>query len=336
MVTRRRTSSIGRHLVLILVLGVGCVSLTSGAWAAIEIANITDSSLPWELTRRYNAGLELAFDEINATRGVLGERLELITVDVKGNPDEAVWRANEMIHQHNVALISGAVSSEVTHRLSDFAESVGVLFLSVIPTAAGPIGEQGKRYTFGLRPSFDMLATAVILDDRLYFESYARKEWAIIALDSFDVREIVAKFKEVLTQHQHHVEFVEIWLDPDRTDADTHIENFFQVYRPDAIFAAIHGEQLEAFARIFERYGLSRDYSPLVVSPLCPPTYCDPMPPWLVAGSPWSDTRFLDGYNVGLAIEAAIVRAGSTDTEALVEAIERVDFESLFESPSWP
>ena len=111
MVTKRKTLSIGRHLVFIWVLGVGCVSPTGGAWAEINVGNIISSSLPWKLRGLYQMGLELAFDEINASGGVLGERLELVTVDVKGDPRKAMRIANDMSHQREFALISGGVSS---------------------------------------------------------------------------------------------------------------------------------------------------------------------------------------------------------------------------------
>ena len=85
------------------------------------------------------------------------------------------------------------------------------------------------------------------------------------------------------------------------------------------------------------------------------PEYLDPLGPeapegWIVTGYPWYDidtpehNAFLEayqakfddyprigslvGYNAMLAIAAAIEKAGSTDTEAIVEAFKGLEFDS--------
>ena len=45
----------------------------------------------------YKKGMELALEEINASGGVLGNKLELVTRDDGGNPGDAVRVAEELI-----------------------------------------------------------------------------------------------------------------------------------------------------------------------------------------------------------------------------------------------
>ncbi|MFA5916372.1 MAG: ABC transporter substrate-binding protein, partial [Burkholderiales bacterium] len=55
----------------------------------------------------YKKGWELALDEINASGGVLGRKLEVVSRDDQGSPGEAVRVAEELLTRENVAFLVG-------------------------------------------------------------------------------------------------------------------------------------------------------------------------------------------------------------------------------------
>lgn len=61
----------------------------------------------------YKYGVQLALETINATGGVNGKTLELISRDDQGKPGEAVKIADELFKKEKVALISGSLFSHV-------------------------------------------------------------------------------------------------------------------------------------------------------------------------------------------------------------------------------
>ena len=56
-------------------------------------------------------GAQMYVEEINAAGGVLGRPIELIVRDTKGNADEAVRVARELILKDNVDFLVGTVTS---------------------------------------------------------------------------------------------------------------------------------------------------------------------------------------------------------------------------------
>ena len=64
----------------------------------------------------YKKGMELALEEINASGGVLGRKLELVARDDGGNPGDAVRVAEELISREKVTVLMGtfAFSREIS------------------------------------------------------------------------------------------------------------------------------------------------------------------------------------------------------------------------------
>src|ERR1700687_84147 len=75
----------------------------------------------------YKRGLDLAVEEINASGGVLGRKLELITRDDGGNPGDAVRVAEELISREKVNVLMGTFASNVGLAVSNLAAQRKVL-----------------------------------------------------------------------------------------------------------------------------------------------------------------------------------------------------------------
>src|SRR5437899_10224592 len=78
-------------------------------------------------------GAEMFVDEINARGGVLGRKMELVIRDTKGQPDEAVRVAREMILKDNVDFLVGTLTSAEGPAVSVVAKENKTHFTAPIP-----------------------------------------------------------------------------------------------------------------------------------------------------------------------------------------------------------
>ena len=337
-----------------VLAGALSVSAAAQGQETIRIGDINSyKSLPAH-TIPYKQGAELAIEQINAKGGVLGKPLELISRDDQGKPGEAVRYAEELFAKEDVVLISGSLFSHVGLALSAYAGQKKRVYLAAEPLADSLVWAEGNRYTFRLRPSTYMQA-AMLADAAA---KSGAKRWATIAPNYAYGKDAVAAFKEVLKAKVPDVEFVgEQWPALFKIDAAAEVQAL-EALKPDGIYNVTFGSDL---AKLVREGTLRELFKGRTVLGLLTgePEYLDPLGPeapegWIVTGYPWYDidtpehNAFLEayqakfddyprigslvGYNAMLAIAAALEKAGSTDTEAIVEAFEGLEFDS----PSGP
>ncbi len=332
------------------------LAISGAAWAqeTIRIGDINSyKSLPAH-TIPYKQGAELAIEQINAKGGVLGKPLELISRDDQGKPGEAVRYAEELFSKEEVVLVSGSLFSHVGLALGAYAGQKKRIYLAAEPLADSLVWAEGNRYTFRLRPSTYMQAAMLA-------EAAAKsgaKRWATIAPNYAYGKDAVAAFKEVLKAKVPDVEFVgEQWPALFKIDAAAEAQAL-EALKPDGIYNVTFGSDLAKFVREGTLRELFKDRTVLGLL-TGEPEYLDPLGAeapvgWIVTGYPWYDidtpahNAFLKayqdkyddyprigslvGYNAMLSIAAALEKAGSTDTEALVAAFKDLELDS----PSGP
>ncbi len=332
------------------------LAISGAAWAqeTIRIGDINSyKSLPAH-TIPYKQGAELAIEQINAKGGVLGKPLELISRDDQGKPGEAVRYAEELFSKEEVVLVSGSLFSHVGLALGAYAGQKKRIYLAAEPLADSLVWAEGNRYTFRLRPSTYMQAAMLA-------EAAAKsgaKRWATIAPNYAYGKDAVAAFKEVLKAKVPDVEFVgEQWPALFKIDAAAEAQAL-EALKPDGIYNVTFGSDLAKFVREGTLRELFKDRTVLGLL-TGEPEYLDPLGAeapvgWIVTGYPWYDidtpahNAFLRayqdkyddyprigslvGYNAMLSIAAALEKAGSTDTEALVAAFKDLELDS----PSGP
>ena len=335
---------------LVVAIGAGAVPPKASAADPIRIGDINSYKRLPAHTVPYKMGVELAIEEINAAGGVLGRPLELVSRDDAGKPGEAVKIAEELVSKERVALISGTLFSHIGLALTSFAGEKKVLYLAAEPLADALVWSEGNRYTFRLRPSTYMQASMLASEAA----KNPAKRWATIAPNYAYGKDAVAAFKKVLTAVRPDVEFVaEQWPGLFKIDAGAEVQALAAA-EPEAIYNVTFGGDLAKFVREGKLRGLFEDR--LVVGLLTgEPEYLDPLKGeapegWLVTGYPWYDIdtpehdAFLSayqakyddyprigsivGYNTMLTIQAFIEKAGSTDTEAMVDALEGLSFDA--------
>nr|WP_326528708.1 ABC transporter substrate-binding protein [Rhodoferax sp.] len=337
----------------LLVAWLGTVALGAMAQGTpIKIGEINSySSIP-QFTTPYRQGWQLAVEEVNASGGLLGRKVEVIARDDAGKPEEALRHAVELTSSEKVDVLAGGFLSNVGLALADHAQKNKRLFVASEPLTDALVWDKGNRYTFRLRPSTYMQA-AMLVEEAAKLPA---KRWATIAPNYEYGQSAVASFKELLKTKRPDVEFVaEQWPVLGKLDAGTTLQAVMQA-KPDAIFNVTFGADLAKLAR----EGNQRNVFPKtpVVSLLSgEPEYLDVLKDetprgWIVTGYPWDqiDSRehasfatnyykkfgenpkvgSVVGYATMQAIFAAITKAKSTDNEKLVAAMRGLKFSTPF------
>jgi branched-chain amino acid transport system substrate-binding protein len=325
-------------------LAFAFLSVPAAAQAPIRIGEMNSYKIFAAFLEPYKKGMDLAVDEINAAGGVLGRRIEIVSRDDNGQPGDAVRVAEELLTRERVAFLIGTFPSNVGLAVSSFAKERKVLFIAAEPLTDKIVWEQGNRYTFRLRASTYM-QTAMLVPDAARLN---RKRWAIVYPNYEYGQSATAAFKQLIKARQPDVEFVIEQATPlGRIEAGP-VADAIAAAKPDAIFSSLFGPDLARFVREGTTRGLFKGVE--VFNLLGgEPEYLDPLLDeapvgWYVTGYPWQDiktpehakflaayqAKFRDyprlgsvvGYSTVLSAAAAIRKAGTLDTEKLVDAMK--------------
>jgi branched-chain amino acid transport system substrate-binding protein len=333
-----------------LGLFLGFPSLV-GAQQPIRIGEINSyTGIAAGFTLPYRQAVEMAVDEVNAAGGLLGRRVEVLFLDDKGNPAEAVKHAQELVFGEKVALLAGTFLSNVGLAVSDFARQNKVLFVAAEPLTEAVTWSQGHRYTFRVRPNTHS-------QGRMLAEPAARlpyQRWAVIGPNYEYGRRAWETFWARLNELKPDVQLVgEHWPTLGKIEPSGYVTALLS-QQPQAVYVSLFGSDWIAFAREAGKRGLFQKAF-FVGILLGEPEYMDPLKleapeGMLVTGYPWYDiqapahkqfvARFekragrtpvagsLVGYLTFLSIFEAIRKAGTTDTERLVASLEGLKVET--------
>jgi len=163
----------------VAVIAAG-LALASGAAVAQTIRIGFSSALtgPAALASQWEKwGVEMAVDEINASGGLLGRRVEIVSVDNRCNPTEGANSARKLIQEKVVAIIGGHCSSATLAMMPIIQEAKIPLITGV--SSSPKIGEMsgagGNPYMFRINPDDLMMAQALTeyLGQKKIFKSIA-------------------------------------------------------------------------------------------------------------------------------------------------------------------
>ena len=341
-----------RNFVTSALTGAAVVVASSFANAAdtIKIGEINHFKRLAAFAVPYKKGMELAIEQVNAAGGLLGKPLEVIYRDDQGKPGEAVKIAEELMTRDGAVMLTGSIFSHVGLAISSYAAEKKVLYLASEPLADSLTWAKGNKYTYRLRSSTYMQA-AMLAEVAAKTDA---KTFATIAPNYAYGKDAVAAFKKALLKLKPDVKFVaEQWPALFKIDAGAEAQAIERA-KPDAIYNVTFGGDLAKFVREGSTRGLfdGREVFGLLTGE---PEYLEPLKDeapvgWNVTGYPWYDftdgpaKAFVDdyqakhgespklgslvGYMTIQSVAAAIKKAGSTETEALVSAFKGLELAS--------
>ncbi|HVN25665.1 MAG TPA: ABC transporter substrate-binding protein [Syntrophorhabdales bacterium] len=106
-------------------------------------------------------GFKMAINEVNAKGGVLGAKIEYVTRDDKFKPDVSLAMAKELVMKERVDILIGTISSAAALAVSDFAKKEKIPFLCTGAKSDKISGELGHRYVFQMDENTSMPGKAM-------------------------------------------------------------------------------------------------------------------------------------------------------------------------------
>lgn len=292
----------------------------------------------------YKKGMDLAVEQINASGGLLGKKVQLVIRDDNGNPGDAVRAAEELYTREKIDVLTGSFLSHVGMALTDYAGQKKRFFLASETLTDKVVWQNGNHYTYRLRGSTYM-QTAMLVKEAVKLN---KKRWAIVYPNYEYGQSAVATFKKLMKEAQPDIEFVAEQAPAlGKIDAGSVVQALADA-KPDAIFNVLFSVDLGKFVREGNTRGLFKGRE--VVGLLSgEPEYLDALRTeapegWIVTGYPWYaiqtpehdaflkayQAKFKDyprlgtivGYNAINSLAAGIKKAKSTDTEKLIAAFK--------------
>jgi len=300
----------------------------------------------------YRNGMQLAQEEINAKGGVLkGRKMEIVFRDDGATPSDAVRVAEELLTRESVSFLAGTFLSNVGLAVADFANQKKVLFLATEPLTDAITMGAGNKYTYRVRPSTYM-QTKMLVDA---VKAKGIKKWAIVAPNYEYGQSSAANFKKLIKIATPDAEIVgEQYPALGKIDAGATVAALENT-KPDGIFNALFGADLTVFVREGNTRGLfeKRTVASLLTGE---PEYIIPLGEetpegWITTGYPWEQiadakhkafvdayrAKFNDtprlgsllGYVVGYMMKDLLDKAGSTETDKLLAALDGLKSETI-------
>lgn len=336
----------------VTLLSLIAVLTPAKAQGVIKIGEVNSYKAQPAFLEPYKKGMDLAIEEINASGGINGKKVELIVRDDNANPGDAVRAAEELISREKVDVLTGSFLSHIGLALTDFAKQKKVFFLASEPLTDKIVWQNGNRYTFRLRTSTYMQVAMLVPDAA----AMKKKRWAVVYPNYEYGQSAAASFKALLKAAQPDVEFVAEQAPPlGKLDSGSVVQALADA-KPDAIFNVLFGADLAKFVREGNTRGLFKGRE--VVSLLTgEPEYLDPLKEetpngWIVTGYPWYgiqtpehkafytayNAKFKDyprlgsvvGYSSIMSLAAGMKKAKSTDTEKLITAFRGLSLMTPF------
>jgi len=336
------------------VLGLPGKSRTAVAGEPIKIGILDPLSSPYNTSSIHDIhGANVAVDLFNKKGGVLGRPVMILEADDASNPDTAVKVATKFIKEDRVDVLMGTFNGDCALAVSALAQKENTLFMVTGAYIPELTGVACNAHTFVFMPSARMMAQAVAPD---IAKAYGTR-WYMITAATVDG---MAAAQAMLDAGKPQgVDFVGETVAPFGATDFAPAFTEAKAKNPTAIILNLYGWDLVHALRAYAKLELAKDKIGVggmisgeqIGRPL---GYANNAGIWGLIWDPKINTdgsrRFIQGvidkYNhtptsrcyLGYAamtqILEAIQRAGTTDSAALIKALEGYEFDGLKEGKS--
>jgi branched-chain amino acid transport system substrate-binding protein len=136
-------------LVGLVVVAIALLAASGSVMGAsakeIIIGNLEDLSGPTSVWgNAVTRGAELAAEKINAQGGINGAKIKMITLDTKGDVQEAIKAFNRLVDQEKAVAVIGPPISNIGIGLAPIADAKKVAFVGSFADPRATVGEDGK------------------------------------------------------------------------------------------------------------------------------------------------------------------------------------------------
>jgi branched-chain amino acid transport system substrate-binding protein len=297
-------------------------------------------------------GIKIAMDEINAKGGILGRKLDLVVRDTEAKVDVAVREVKDLILREKVNFLIGPCSSGTGLAMQVVHSEYKILRIPPIANTEAQTVDKFTPYVVQVVPNTYMEAIAATR--YLNKKVPTAKKFCTIGPDYEFGRREEAAFTEEIKRLVPGAEIVyEAWPKLGEKDFTAFI-TAIMAKKPDAVHGSLFGGDLVSFTKQAAPYGFFEktpfialyDFPVLLaLGPDAPEGtfgfgrgcfFMDPNPKMMQFVEKFK--KFTGGYPDGWAVQnydaiyllkAAIEKAKTTETEAVIKAIEGMPFEGL-------
>jgi branched-chain amino acid transport system substrate-binding protein len=236
-----------------LLAGIGAPAIVRAQTDAIRIGHLTPrTGFLGPLGEYAVMAIDLAAEEINASGGVMGRKIELLKED-SVNPQTASTKAERMFERDNVTCILGEISSASCLTIAQVAQRNKKIFINTGGNSDALRGNDCKKYMFHVEAQNSMYVKSVgrsFLRDGLV----NGKSWYSLTADyafGHDLLKVAKRFME-----GNGGKFAGDDLIPtDATDFSSYLLKIRNA-KPDLVVLNLAGNQITNFLKQYAEFGL--------------------------------------------------------------------------------
>ena len=337
------------------VLGLTGKSRTAAGGEPIKIGILDPLSSPYKTSSMHDIhGANVAVDLFNKKGGVLGRPVVLIEADDASNPDTAVKAAMKFIKEDRVDVLMGTFNGDCALAVSGLAQKEHTLFMVTGAYIPELTGVACHAHTFVFMPSARMMAQAVAPH---LAKAYGTR-WYMMTAATVDGK--AAAQAMLAAGKPQGVEFVGETVTPFGATDFAPAFTEAKAKNPTAVILNLYGWDLVHALKAYTKLELSKEkigVGGMIAGEQIgrPLGYANNAGIWGLIWDPKINTdgsrRFIQGviekynhtptsrcylgYTAMTQILEAIQRAGTTDSAALIKALEGHEFDGLKEGRSY-
>lgn len=322
--------------------------LPAWSWGAepVKIGHVVPLTGFLAMTGSYgDLGAKLAVEEINKKGGVLGRPLEMITED-EVNPGIAVQKTRKLIDKDRVQAVFGTVSSACALAMGDVCQQNRVLFINSGSNSDEIRGSRCHRYTFCIEASNTQYVSAI---GQWLIKRRKLNRWYVLTADYAFGHDLSRCSKRLLTQHGGQ-EIANDLIPTGTTDFSSYMIKIRNA-KPDLVFMNLAGADITNFLKQYKEFGFNIEVSGGVMDTaqawaVGPDAMTGVFPlVWYHKNTAKGSQEFAAAFEkkdgkppenqawgdyVGVkVIAAAMEKAKSTDSKALVKTLESFQFDGM-------
>ncbi len=197
-------------------------------------------------------GIKMAAEEINASGGLLGRQIELISED-SVNPQTASSKAQRMIEQNKVQVLMGEINSASALTISQVAARNKTMFMSIGARSDALRGKDCNRYTFHVDIPVTVMVNAA--GEALVRQDLVKgKKIYALTSDYLFGHDLSRAAKNFFNRNGGTVIGDEL-VPTDLTDFSAQLIKIRQA-RPDLVATNLGGNQVTNFVKQYAEFGL--------------------------------------------------------------------------------
>jgi len=336
-------------------LGLPGWSRSAHAAEPIKVGILDPLSSPYKTSSIHDVhGATVALEMYNKRGGVLGRQVSIVEADDASNVQTAIKVANKLFKEDRVDFLMGTFNGDVALAVSEVAKQENKLFMATCPHIMELTGSRCNSHTFVFMPNARMMSEAVAPH---LVKAYGNR-WYMITADTKDGKSAQQAMTDALKANGGEVvggtttSFGAIDFTAALTEA--------KAAKPGAVILNLYGwdlvNALKGYAKLEiakEKIGVGGMIGGEQIGR--PLGYANNAGVWGLIWDPKINTesskRFIQGvidkynhtptsrcylgYAAMMQILEAVRRAGTTDTAAVIKALEGHEFDGLKEGRSY-